>query len=531
MRALAVVVVLLVSLGREASAESADVAGRLERIWADIESDRAFLVRRAIRALKKLGPSAVAPALDRVDLVEDEALLTRYVDALAALGTEEAIAQIRGSSVGTRSERRNGVLSALRVHPDRPGGARVSARLRAVEHERFERIPPTLLRRIGPAATRVGGRTVEAGPDGVVVRTDAGEIESTGGPGAVVRIASGPTRSMAVFGLVGAWFAAPASGWAGRIAGQPVEILDADLDGDVTERDWIRWADGAFAPVRAGALVWIDDVLRRYEVGVVDGAVTVVIEREPLSARLAPSIHRFVRELGVWRRTIGLDAIDVDLDRSHGCQAHVRYWDLNGFSDHREDPRLPGYTEHGAKAGKHGTTSPLPIEGAAALHETMLHRITVLGSASHGLGVAAGAEGYCLWLELPSAAERRAPILLPAPGQTDVPTHAREERPPPTRDPGFYELPRGYPITIELRRLPRLESSAVDLYEMRGAEPDAVGGERFDPRDPVTPDRTGNRVHFVPRKPLEPLTRYVVRFRARLAEGEPMLLVWSFRTR
>jgi uncharacterized protein YkwD len=100
--------------------------------------------------------------------------------------------------------------------------------------------------------------------------------------------------------------------------------------------------------------------------------------------------------LNAHRKAAGLAPVErVDADLSAACMAHARYLVRNaehpsvaGLGAHDEDPKLPGYTEAGRKAGRMSvinTAAPLPaLENWIA---TLYHRLPLLDPKLKVIGI------------------------------------------------------------------------------------------------------------------------------------------------
>ena len=70
-------------------------------------------------------------------------------------------------------------------------------------------------------------------------------------------------------------------------------------------------------------------------------------------------------KINSYRKLAGLKPVTVDPALCKGCFAHAQYLIKNadhpsvkGLGTHSEDPKLPGYTEEGAKAAKSSVITP-----------------------------------------------------------------------------------------------------------------------------------------------------------------------------
>lgn len=193
-----------------------------------------------------------------------------------------------------------------------------------------------------------------------------------------------------------------------------------------------------------------------YHLPVILGMILALVQAAS-DADAAPVLER----LNAHRKAAGLDAVIADPALSKGCAAHATYLVKNidqpsaqGLGLHGEDPKLPGYTKEGERAGKAsviylGKEGPDAVEGWMG---SLLHRIPLLQSRLKkiGYGVARGGpakstvvldstNGMGVGKDAPS-------VIFPADGQKDVPRAYVEEIPDPI--PESPDKKAGYPVTV-----------------------------------------------------------------------------------
>lgn len=97
--------------------------------------------------------------------------------------------------------------------------------------------------------------------------------------------------------------------------------------------------------------------------------------------------RHLLKELNGVRQAAGLDEVTLDENLSRACQAHADYLAQNlnnpavaGLNIHEEDPKLPGYTAAGHKAGQAAVIAVLtePRESVALWMATLYHRLPLL---------------------------------------------------------------------------------------------------------------------------------------------------------
>ena len=168
----------------------------------------------------------------------------------------------------------------------------------------------------------------------------------------------------------------------------------------------------------------------------------------------------------------------------------------------------------------------------------MLHRPPFLHPTEYPLGVGVvhdaaghtwyGAAGFTVVWTSSASRPDTFPILVPAPGQHDVPLRIVEERPSPEGRPGYYRTPRGYPVSVGF--LPR-GAKNVRLRLRHVADDDAVEGDLFTPESPVHsafPDNLGT-AFFTASHPLRPGSVYEATYTADHREGA-VRFTWRFET-
>src|SRR6185295_5218248 len=108
--------------------------------------------------------------------------------------------------------------------------------------------------------------------------------------------------------------------------------------------------------------------------------------------------EKVLERINLHRKAAGLDPVAIDPALSKGCVAHAEYLVKNvdhpstqGLGLHSEDPKLPGYSKEGERAGK-GSVIFLGLGGSEAVDGWMgslLHRIPLLQSRLRKIGYGA----------------------------------------------------------------------------------------------------------------------------------------------
>jgi hypothetical protein len=246
-----------------------------------------------------------------------------------------------------------------------------------------------------------------------------------------------------------------------------------------------------------------------------------------------------VERLNVHRKAAGLEPVVLDPALSKGCAAHAEYLVKNvdhpstqGLGLHSEDPKLPGYTKEGERAGK-ASVIFLGLEGEDAVEGWMgslLHRIPLMQSRLKkvGYGVARGgpAKVTVVFDALNGFGPGKdAPVVIyPADGQKDVPLRFSAEIPDPI--PESPDKKAGYPVTA-------IFAEGALVKDVKASLKDAAGNEVAcwisSPEKPAAADYQRNTVGLIAKEPLRPATPYTVAVAA-LVRGKPWLRTWTFTT-
>jgi len=337
-------------------------------------------------------------------------------------------------------------------------------------------------------------------------------------------------RRLMVFDRGGKWFLASNAARSATGRGVSVLLLDADGDGEYGgETDLIAIDDGAFLRLGQTPHVWALGARCTYRVKR-DGE-DVVVELEPLPEPEGPGNNvpawAFVNS---WRARVGLAPQALDRPRSEACQEHHAYWRKNGFSAHGQDPRKPGASRTGAIAGRSSSVWERsdPVRLADAISRNVLHRRSLIARPSEGLGLAGGPAGSLLWGGRRENREPRAPLVVPGPGQRDVPLAVLAESPTPKDDPKFYSRTHGYPVAVHYAGgFGALSEISLTLEPAEGGK--RLPGTLFSPEKPYHPNYNDTEVVFLAGSALRGNTWYLARFRATDLDGQ-FEVSWWFST-
>lgn len=254
---------------------------------------------------------------------------------------------------------------------------------------------------------------------------------------------------------------------------------------------------------------------------------------------LAPELLPHVAALTELRVRAGVAPLRIDAEASAHAALHLDYLATNRvirgaltLDAHREDPRRPGYTPEGAKAGRAGLlgTGRTLTEDMLGWYASTFHGAILLDPALREVGLARK-HGVSLLYPVghdEPARRSRELVVHPPDGARGVPPGFAPGGEVPSPVPGR-RLGRGtgFPLTVRLPRAWR--NRPVLHFELRDADGVEQPGYVSSPREPASPDFPDNAgcAFFVPRTRLEDGTVYSASFRL---EGMAEPLRWSFRT-
>lgn len=263
-------------------------------------------------------------------------------------------------------------------------------------------------------------------------------------------------------------------------------------------------------------------------------------------ATLAPQQNqepdkRALERINFYRKLAGIEPVALDAALSKSCAAHANYLAKNsgnrateGLGMHNEDPKLPGYSAEGAKAGKSSVVFPVgsPVVAVDGWMGSLFHRIPLLDPelTKVGVGFAKGGKfGGFIVVDTVSVHDGKFPekaIVFPVAGQTDVPLKFAPEYPPPI--PEKNENNAGYPVTITF------EDGTV-VREVTATLED--GAKKELPVWLSTPEKPAGghgafqrfTICMIAQRPLKPSTTYTVNVKATVNKKE-WSQSWSFTT-
>jgi hypothetical protein len=248
---------------------------------------------------------------------------------------------------------------------------------------------------------------------------------------------------------------------------------------------------------------------------------------------------KVVERINLHRKAAGLEPVAIDPAMSKACGAHAAYLVTNvdhpstqGLGLHAEDPKLPGYSKEGERAGK-ASVIFLGLEGEAAVEGWMgslFHRIPLLQSRLRkiGYGVARGGPAkVTVVLDATNgmgAGKDSTVVLYPAEDQKDVPPAFVPEIPDPI--PDSLSNKAGYPVTAIFAEGALIKDVKASLKDGDGND---VPVWLSTPEKPAAADYQRNTVGMIPKKPLQAATAYTASVSA-LVRGKSWTKTWTFTT-
>lgn len=392
-------------------------------------------------------------------------------------------------------------------------------------------------------------RSVAIKQTGVAIDWDGdGRIEATvrSGKSGIVRASKdGFPVPLLLAERGGGWRVMPAAVLRGQVGGTAVEVLDADLDGRYDgAADRLRWDGGAFHRPAAEKRVPTAKGLARWTLTLGGGAWRFTLEPEALPEGATPVAVQGLVGVNAFRNRTGLAPLALDLDWSAGCQKHAEYIKLNpvdGFG-HSETAGRPGYSSEGLTAAQEGVMEKTgdPARAVERLTAMLMHRTPFLCDPAFPVGVGAvgtkggdhdpatGPPGFSVLRAGAALGSKAFPVLVPAPGQKDVPLTLLPEVPTPDRRKNLYDAPRGYPVSVSF--LGKDQSGARLTLRVVGKK-DPVPSVVFTPAEPIHASFAHNyaTAFLVTEEPLARDTLYEVE--CTFGEGaQAQRLVWRFTT-
>jgi hypothetical protein len=230
----------------------------------------------------------------------------------------------------------------------------------------------------------------------------------------------------------------------------------------------------------------------------------------------------------------GVRTIVIDPVECAACEKHCDYLKANQMQDgsggvaaHEESPRKPGYTPEGETAGRKSCIA----FGKATLREGIMDWYA---TAWHGFPIVdpsvrrfAGAlkHGIAMFYPCDLHPTSGAAFVHPADGAAEIPVAFGPSGEIPNPVPGTPNAKGcGFPIYVKLTGRQVLKKAIVT--DQKGDRVNGTGSSPSEPANKDWPTNSGLAL-FIPSVPLEPKTKYTVRFE--FEEDKPV--EWSFTTK
>jgi uncharacterized protein YkwD len=256
-------------------------------------------------------------------------------------------------------------------------------------------------------------------------------------------------------------------------------------------------------------------------------------------AEAPPPAEKLLAQINTERQTAGAQPLTLDAQKSAACSSHAEYLVRNaaaiserGLSVHDEDLAGLGGTEPAREVASHATVlRGDPTAAVAAWLKAPGWKAYLLRRAMTkvAIGSAGDGEKAITVIAWPPSTTPNAPVLCPAPEQTDVDClFPGTELPDPL--PSTEEKVAGYPITVTFPPGVAVVGPEGWLEDNAGKSVPFWFSTPAVPANPKYRREQQNSVCIIARKPLEDDTDYVVRVKTK-ADGKVVDRVWRFATR
>jgi uncharacterized protein YkwD len=243
-----------------------------------------------------------------------------------------------------------------------------------------------------------------------------------------------------------------------------------------------------------------------------------------------------LEQVNDYRQAAGLGAVALDPALTKSCQAHADYLvrnagdpSIQGLGAHDEDPKLPGCSVAGHRAGRASDIyfGPDPEAAVDFWMASLFHRVPLLAPELKriGYGVAGTGTERVAVLNVHGGHGSGRPVLWPADGAKDVPlAYHAGERPDPI--PESKTKKAGYPVSVAFPTGTTVTEAAARLSDPDGKE---VSIWLSSPEKSVDAELQRNSVCLIAQESLKPKTSYTVTVSARV-DGADWKKTWSFTT-
>jgi uncharacterized protein YkwD len=214
------------------------------------------------------------------------------------------------------------------------------------------------------------------------------------------------------------------------------------------------------------------------------------------------------------RRQADLAPVELDDDLSRGCRLHAKYLVVNsrrpeiqGMQAHQEDPKLPGYTAEGQKAGKAANIAIGACEPPDALDgwmATPYHRVPLLEPGLKKIGFDCLRGDRFEWvtvLDVGNGSDRTSrsrPVFWPVEGQVGVPVNFPPGGEIPNPIPEDKTGRAGYPVTAFFPTDSPLRNAKAKLEDPTGGAVACWFSSPESPANPIYSKHQGTMVCLIP---------------------------------
>ena len=247
----------------------------------------------------------------------------------------------------------------------------------------------------------------------------------------------------------------PVSGWRFSLSGEAMTVVDADMNGLATEQDMMMYD---------GYIYWMpwhritcDTEYQYYELSISEGAI-LSGKKVPLGDLGDDAV--VARQWNMARKGAGVPPGVFDPALKSACVKHADYLKRNDLMAHDEDPKMPGYTDEGRRAG---IASNIEFNGKSGAVRgamgSLYHRVTMIEPTKSTLFVGGNDYAYLMGLanlgsgirsDLPTEKRGRDyPQMSPAPRSSIDFTALEDELPENPAKKLAKDL--GYPVFARLQ--------------------------------------------------------------------------------
>ena len=254
-------------------------------------------------------------------------------------------------------------------------------------------------------------------------------------------------------------------------------------------------------------------------------------DKTPKPSPATLGAEQFVERLNHHRKSAGLASVALDADLCKGCQAHAKYLAQHLDPDkadasniYEEDPKKPGYSVEGERAGQNGMIAfAEPLPALKLWMGRLTSRAPLLNPEVQSIGVGVVENGKGDWVCVidPVRGRGEPTVIYPGPNQDDVPvSFTGGPEVPDSKATG------GFPITVTFPAKKPVTTATIELRDDKG---NLVETWLWTPDKPIPRGNQRNSLALIPKALLRSGTLYNVKASAQV-DGKPWSLAWSFTT-